>query len=278
MEILFNELSLTGQFPDIDAFIKTGLLPFIGVLKEMQGFSTLLLNKTDAWKMMATPTRTLNSLLIDNTQRNNDEFRKLKTAIADLIKEPFWDSDRKQDADTTYFLDGADIGGSSPAEACERDKVVVSFVSSPASSDPLDILRNGKHVPLLNLTRSGRLREVLWDDKQISFELYLKARFSGGKLDFSTVDKKKGFPEMTSEEQSLFIDTFRKFEELTWNQILTDKGLDYKKYHDNIGMRYQNITTYKFRASQLLRCHGYRKNDSFVVICLETDHKLSDQG
>jgi hypothetical protein len=278
VQVLFNELSLTGQFSDQDYFVRNGLLPFVGVLKEMQGFSTLLLKKSDVWGKMITPTITLHSLLINNEFRKSDEVRRFKSAIADLTKEPFWDSDYKQDADSTYFLDGADIWGSSPAEACERDKVVVSFVSSSASVNPLNIIRNGINVPLLNLTCSGELTELLWANDQISFESYLKARFSGGKLDFSRVDDKMGFSGIQTAEQSLFLDTFRKFEELPWDQIHTDKGLDYKEYHETIGMHYRGVKTYKFRASQKFRCHGYREKDSFVVIGFETDHKLSDRG
>lgn len=278
MQVLFNELSLTGQFPDQDVFIKNGLLPFVGVLKEMQGVSTLLLKKSDVWANLITPTQTLHSFLINNVSRKSDEARRLKSAIADLTKEPFWDYDSKQNPDSTYLLDGACIWGSSPAEACERDKVVVSFVSSSASSDPLDIIRNGISVPVLNLTFSGKLTEVLWANDQISFESYLKARFSGGKLNFSKVDDKLGFSGIQVAEQSIFTDTFRKFEELTWDQILTDRGLDYKEYNGTISKSYSSIKTYKFRASEKIRCHGYRERDSFVVIGFETDHKLSDRG
>jgi hypothetical protein len=87
-----------------------------------------------------------------------------------------------------------------------------------------------------------------------------------------------GFSRIQSAEQSLFVDTFRKFEELTWDQIHDDKGLDYKEYHGIIGTCYRDIKIYKFRASQKFRCHGYREKDSFVVIGFETDHKLSDRG
>lgn len=278
MQILFNELSLTGQFSDQDAFVRNGLLPFVGILKEMQGFSMLLLKKSDVWDKMITPSNTLYSFLINNAFRKSDEVRRLKSAIADLTKEPFWDSDSKQNPDSTYLLDGADIRSSSPAEACERDNVVVSFVLSSASLDPLNIIRNGVTVPLLNLTRSGKLTEFLWANNQISFESYLKARFSGGKLDFSKVDEKVDFSGIQSAEQSLFIDTFRKFEELTWDQIHDDKGLDYKEYHGIIGMSYRGIKTYKLRASEKIRCHGYREKASFVVIGFETDHKLSNRG
>jgi hypothetical protein len=72
MQILFNELSLTGQFPNQDAFIENGLLPFIGVLKEMQGFSMILLKKSDAWSKMITPSGTLHSLLVKNVRWTAD--------------------------------------------------------------------------------------------------------------------------------------------------------------------------------------------------------------
>jgi hypothetical protein len=278
MQILFNELSLTGQFSDQNAFIRDGLLPFVGVLKEMKEFSSLLLKKSNVWDKMITPTSTLYSLLVDNALRTFDEVRRLKSAIAELTKEPFWDYDSKQVAGSTYLLDGVDIRGSSPAEACERDHVIVSFVSSSASVNPLNIIRNGLNVPLTNLTYSGMLTELLWAGNQISFELYLNARFSRGKLDFSKVDDKMGFSMVQASEHYLFIDTFRKFEELTWDQIHADKGLDYKEYHERTDIRRRVGKTYKFRVSQKFRCHGYREKDSFVVIGFETDHKLSDRG
>lgn len=278
MQVLLNELSLTGQFSDQDTFIRNGLHPFVGVLKEMEGFPTLLLKKSDVWGQMITPTITLHALLINNAFRKSDEVRRLKTTIDHLTKEPFWDSDSKQNENVTYLLDGINIRGSSPAEACERDKVLVSFVSSSVSLNPLNIMRNGINEPLLNLTCAGKFTEFLWNKNKISFESYLKVRFSGGKLDFSKVDEKIGNSEIESSDQSLFLDTFRKFEELTWDQIHADKGLDYKEFHENISQSYRNVKTYKFRVSQKFRCHGYRENNSFVVIAFETDHKLSDRG
>jgi len=178
----------------------------------------------------------------------------------------------------TSCLTATDIQGSSPAEACERDKIVVSFVSSSMSLDPLNIIWNGANIPLLNLTHSGKLTEFLWNSNLISFKSYLKVRFSGGKLDFSKVDEKMSFSAIQPTEQSIFIDTFRKFETLTWTQIHTDNGLDYKEYHENIGVTYRDIKTYKFRASQKFRCHGFREKNLFIVIGFETDHKLSDRG
>ena len=114
MQILFNELSLTGQFSDQDAFMRNGLLPFVGVLKEMQGFSTLLLKKSDVWNNKITPSNTLHAFLINNAFRKSDEVRRLKSAIAGLTKELFWDPDSKQNPDFTYLFEGVAIRGSSP--------------------------------------------------------------------------------------------------------------------------------------------------------------------
>ena len=108
MQILFNELSLTGQFSDQDTFVKNGLLPFVSVLKEMQTFSTLLLKRSDVWNNMITPSDTLHSFLINNEFRKSDEVRRLKSAITGLTKEPFWDFDSKQSPESTYFFDGVD--------------------------------------------------------------------------------------------------------------------------------------------------------------------------
>ena len=55
MQILFNELSLIGQFSDQNSFVKNGLLLLVGVLKEMQFFSMLLLKKSDVWNNKITP-------------------------------------------------------------------------------------------------------------------------------------------------------------------------------------------------------------------------------
>lgn len=86
------------------------------------------------------------------------------------------------------------------------------------------------------------------------------------------------FSGIQTQEQELFIDTFRKIEELTWGQVYTDRGLNYKEFHGVISESFRDKKTYKFRASQKIRCHGYRENDLFIVIGFEVDHRISDRG
>ena len=278
MQILFNELSLAGQFSNPDAFIEEGLIPFVLVLKEMQGFSTLMLKKSDVWNHKITPSCTLHAFLIGKDYRKSDAVRRLKSSIANLTKEPFWDSDSRQDPLCSYFLGTTDIRNSSVAEACERDKIIVSFLSSPTSLNPLDIMRSNVTVSLTHLTQKGRLAEFLWNSRQISFEVYLKSYFSGSKLDFSEMDQKFGFSTIEPSEENIFNNAFKKFTALNWNEIYEDKGLDYKEYQNTINQNYRHMKTYKFRVSQKFRCHGFRKNDLFMVIGFETDHKRSDRG
>ncbi len=274
MQILLNELTLHGQFADKNEFVNIAVTPFIRILKEMRVFEAVLFKKSDVWEKMVTPTDNLHSIL--TSKGHPDEVRRFKSAMANLLGDPFWDNDSKQDPGCIYYLDGNNISGSSPAEACERDNVIVSFKPSNSSSTPLNIDRSEVIVPLLNLTSPGELREYLWSKKKITFQKYVQARFSVGKLDFSNVEKRLGFDLVQqSDQQSLFIDTFAKFEKLAWEEIYKDKGLCYKEYSNDF---FGKKKTQKFRASQKLRCHGYRDNESFVVMGFEVDHKLSDDG
>jgi len=274
MQILFNELSLDGQFQDEESFISTGLVSFIKVLKEMQSFAVLLLKKSDVWNRNATPSQNLHSLLVGSTYRAKDEIRRFKSAIANLTKEPFWDGGTRQNSETAYYLGSENISGSSLAEACERDKSVASFVKSKTSFSPIVLKKQDEEIVLMNLTAAGELTDHLWETREISFEALLKSKFPGGKLDFTHTENFS----VQVDQQSLLIDTFLKFEKMSWEQIYTDSGLNYKEFHGVIDYRCKGVKTYKFRASGKIRCHGYREKNTFFVVKFETDHKMSDKG
>jgi hypothetical protein len=281
MQILLNELSLTGQF-STTSFMETGLLPFIRVLTETQAFPiALLLKKSALWNQKVTSDSTLHELLISPQYRRSDEFRRFKSAIDLLTREPFWDTDTRQDSTASYLAAPSctlTISGSSIAEACERDQILVSFLESPTSANPLEVTKNGTPIQLLNLTQVGELTQHLWNEERISFAAYVKSKFSGGKLQFLKVDPQWGFETVQNDKQDLFITAFEKFNELTWEQILKDNGLNYKQYNNSFSRDYKGKTTYKFRVSGAMRCHGYREKDNFIVIGFETDHSLSDKG
>ncbi|NLD91596.1 MAG: hypothetical protein GX639_02895 [Fibrobacter sp.] len=277
MEILFNELSLSGQFRNENEFISKGLTKFLSMLKNVETHAVLLLKKSDTWSRNISPASTLHDLLTNPKFRKEDEILRFKSEIAKLTKEPFWDTESKQLPKISYLIDSCDYSGTSIAEACERDKMLVSFVDSHLSYSPIDILKDGSTISLTNLTRDGELTEYLWKERSISFELYVKTKYSKGKLDFSQVDSGLGFKCIDPNDDRRYLDSFELIESLSWDAIYSHTGLDYKQYHSKIASKY-NFKTYKFRVTEKMRCHGYRSGDRFVVVGFETDHKLSDIG
>ncbi len=118
----------------------------------------------------------------------------------------------------------------------------------------------------------------------MSLKKYITTHFGGGKLDFSLIDDTYGFSLIDNENQNEFIDSFRKFEELDWNAIATDKGLDYKTYNKNKkSRRYFSDNLWKkgikkFKITQWNRCFGYVNNGIFYVLRFDLDHELNDVG
>ena len=63
------------------------------------------------------------------------------------------------------------------------------------------------------------------------------------------------------------------------------QGLEYKKYTPKNdeknwfrGLKYSGQTIMKFRFSSKMRCFGYRKENKFMVLRLERDHSISENG
>ncbi|MDL2312813.1 hypothetical protein LJC68_08055 [Bacteroidales bacterium OttesenSCG-928-B11] len=156
MEILLNELSLSGQFVSEDDFVKQGLTPFvtlISTIKEHPG--NIILKRQDFWQSKVTARETIHDIFVGKSSRINDEIRKSKTLLAALINEPFWENMRRHNAPDAYEINGTDIFDSSIAEACERDRVIVSFIHTDFSSTNLSVLKNKKKLQIDNLFNSG---------------------------------------------------------------------------------------------------------------------------
>jgi len=278
VDIFINELSLSGQFTSVDNFLEDALLQFLSVLRELKDNSLDVLKVYNLWERMVTPTENFYSVL--RTKRNSDEIRKLKLAISMLEKEPFWESTKIQKENSKYILNGFDISGTSLAEACEReDKIVVSFHSSETSHHPLLITKDEVVVRVENLTKHGLFTEILWENHRVSFKSYLLTRFSKKqRLDFTRVESSMGFDIVPEADYATFINTFKLFEKLSWENIHINKGLDYKEYKGKRISHNFSGKSYKFRASRKYRCHGFRSDETFVVIGFEISHQLSNNG
>lgn len=277
MEILLNELSLEGQYISIEDFVSTALTPMLKVLKEIDSLKQLLLKSDDIFNNFITKEINFGELISKPLSIHRDEMRKLKRSIDKLSTEPFWNNTMKQ-TDSSYIWNEENIWGTSLAEAAERDKTVVSFLNSRFEDKNFEIIKDSDPIRITNITEKGDLPETLWQQDKIDFGQFVTSKFIDGKLNFSSFIDMNNFMSIDKKEQSLFLDTFRKFEELEWNQILKDQGLNYKPFHDSIPGYSGTHPLKKFRASRLIRCHGYRDSDTFFVLMLEVDHSLSDKG
>ena len=277
MEILLNELSLEGQYESKENFVSTALTPILEVMKEMTSFGKMILKSDEIFKSPITGEINLLELLKFPLSHHREETNRLKRLIDQLTKGPYWNDSTKQE-DTIYLWNNENIWGSSLAESVERDQIVASFLNSRFEERDLQILKEQNEFTVDNITRKGDIPEILWKNSNISFGDYVRNRFTHGNLDFSRFINEDDFSNINQIEQNLFLNTFRRFNEMSWNQIIQDRGLNYKAFNSSIPGYSGDHSLDKFRASRLIRCHGYREKDKFYVLALETDHSLSDEG
>jgi hypothetical protein len=277
MEILINELSLSGQFASPEQFVNEALPPLLAVLKEVDSTRDLLLKKYDLFSARIDTGTSIYDIIAGPTSRLYDEIRKFKSQLAALFENPYWEDSRKHSTDCTYIYNDNNVCNYSIAEACERDKVIISFVHPDFSMTQLSVIRNDTEIKVDNFFNKGHYTETAWKKEIINCQEYCIRKFAGGKLDFSKIDKKEGFSLLKKEDESLFIDGFRKFAELSWQQIGVDDALDYKPYPDNDNV-FKDIPykIHKFRTSRKYRCFGYVDNEIFYVLRFDLKHKLSD--
>ena len=283
--IIINELSLNGQFSDSNDFWKNGMPPFYKALRDAMSLGIRhMFKKVDFYVSQATPDKTIHDLLTAPESRIIDEARIYKSTLARTINNPFWNEYSQQDSNAHYFVEENDVSGSSVAEAAARSVCLLSFVRSVYKKHPIVVTKDKETIKVCNIWKERQLHSILFEKGELSLEKYITIHFSGGKLDFSLIDVTNGFSLIGNDNKNEFIDSFRKFEELDWNAIATDKGLDYKKYNKNKkSKRYVSNDqwekgTMKFRITKRNRCFGYVKDDVFHVLRFDLDHKLSNDG
>ncbi len=253
MDVVLNELSLDAQY--------TTEMMFLDDLQEIVKITT---------------TKTLQELLYI---KGNPLLTKLRANLLKLTSNPpYWEEDRRHSCeDNLYLYRGKDICDSGIAESVERDRVVLSFTHDDFQDIQLTIYKNGSDVfidnfldfktTLLSLLKTGAMDE----------DSFCKYYFHGTNLDFVLLNEARGFSQFGSLEKKQFIEQFKLFSKMDWDEIISSDGLQYKRYENSLtGYEAENI--YKFRVSQKFRCYGYREEDVFFVVHLEVDHTLSDRG
>jgi len=281
MEILINELSLSGQFDSVEHFVMKGLKPFIEVINEIDYKYHSLYKKSDFFQYKVTQQHTIHDTIIGSTSRQYDEIRKFKSQLLmKLFDDPYWEDNPKHSKNNVYLYNGNNVCGSSLAEASERDKMIVSFCHNDFQPEQLSVYKNNTKIKIDNLIKQGYFTQISYDRGFISFESYCREKFKNSNLNFDNIDKKEGFSLVeTEEEEKLLCEKFNTFSKMTWEEIKASIGLEYRKYdYDYEKKHFKNINENidYFKLSGKARCYGYRKDNVFFVLGFDFEHKKSE--
>lgn len=155
MDILINELSLTGQFDSVEQFVTNALHPLISLLNEVDYSHDLLYKRYDFYNTSVTKTNTIHDVLIGSISRQYDEIRKFKIRISHLFDNPYWEDNRRHSSTCKYLYNGKNVCEQSIAEACERDKIIISFIHPDFSLTELPIIKESEKIVLDNLVNQS---------------------------------------------------------------------------------------------------------------------------
>jgi len=286
MDIIINEFSLEEQFENVDAFFNS-LNEVISIQKMMDNCSMKMLKHQEIYNHKVTQEQTLHEILIDKRIRTTNELRKFKSFLHKLMTDPpFWQENQQHDSMNVYTCDyTSETHGYSLAEACERDKMVLSFKNQKFDNVSLYVRKNGEKISIINLTDTIFFAEYLKENKLLDINRYCEYRFIDTNISFSKLDPHYGFDILEEEEINIFISSFIRFSEMTWDEITLSDGLEFKKYQPAskkadwfANTPYKDKQIFKFRTNQKCRCFGYRDGDVFYVLRFEKDHKVSDHG
>jgi hypothetical protein len=162
MDILFNELSLTGQFTSREQFVNEALSPLIVLLSEIDSSKNIFYKRQDFYASLVTKTDSIHDILIGNISRQYKEVLKFKSQLRQLFDNPYWEDDRKHATACIYEYNKKNVCGHSIAEACERDKIVISFTHSDFSKVKLSVLKNKSiTIELDNLFSVGHYNTIV---------------------------------------------------------------------------------------------------------------------
>ena len=284
-EYYLNELSLNGQYLNIDEFIILNR-EFIECLRWINNKKFSVFKKSDFYRSLITSNDSVYALGGYRSSKGevNDLLRKFKLLLELINKDPFWDIG----CDYTIgecLLKEQDLIGSSLAVAALRDAATLSFVKSDYFDKILEISLDGCCKEVFSISSLYMQSEYLIHKGIVDYDTIFQIRYRETNLDFSKLEKEYGFSEFQKHEIRDCINTFDRFVNMSWEQIYNDTSLHYKAYSpsrkknwfaDDIECNMKSID--KFRCVNPKRCYGYRENDKFYVVRMERDHTISDYG
>ncbi|MEC0902572.1 MULTISPECIES: hypothetical protein [Bacillus cereus group] len=285
MKVILNEISIENRFLNLNDFLSK--------LKDIVAIYTLniqeleILKPSNLYSINLFDNIPLQTLLFDKRFNRNDEIRRLKSILSNLIQEePFWDASPLHQISDQYKCDfTTKLHSYGIAEACEREQYILSFCTDEfINCEIISVEKNADEIlEVKNIWSKKYLLDELLEKGSIDYLTYCKNRLKKTNLLFDELEEDYGFKTLNAEQSRLFINKFKEFSKMNWDQISQSSGLRYKEYSPSgiswfKGTRYEFEKIMKFRINDKYRCFGYRCGDNFKVLRFETDHKISDNG
>jgi len=277
MDVVLNELSLSGQFENDNLFLSnlSEVVKMTHLINKIENIS--LLKSNTIWNSKITTSDTLLLLL---RKKGSDLLNKLRLDLSKMsANPPYWEETQVHSCvEDSYEYSHNDICNTGLAESSQRDKVVISFEHFLYSSENIKVMKNSTEINIKNILNLKLFSQYLYDKSLINEYEFCNYFFHNTKLSFTKLDnEKRGFNFLTQEQKKLYIGQFKLFAEMSWEDIVSSDGIEYKKYQNTLS-GFREVEIYKFRISQKYRCFGYRKGEIFYIVHFEVDHKLSDNG
>lgn len=290
MDAFINEESLCNQYETIDDFLEKSEPLFkclnyivrkqkevIEIYKHSDLFSKEIVNGMKFYELKTLP--------------YNDKITKMKSILLSITDNPpYWDyqyEEIKQNFNEKYLFEQKDVGGTSIAEAVERNGILINFFNEMYNDKILQISIKTEKKELKSIYTYKYFLKELLDRKIITMDEFVQVAYKNTRLDFSEFEVKYGFSNFEKEEKQECIEAFDRFaNHIVWGDIFQDRSLCYKKYQPNnkendwfSESKYNGYNIEKFRCGQNpKRCFGYRKEGKFFVLRMDRTHDVSDNG
>lgn len=149
--VIMNDLSLAGQFSSIEEFVKEdgALMAMVMLLNKLPKDKIQIFKKQNFWECIVTKKENLHYILC---LTGHPIIRKYKSMLFNLLDDPYWDE--SMTVDTTYTYNQRDITNTCISQACESDKVILSFDHEDYQDTELKVSKGTDSLTVYNLFRA----------------------------------------------------------------------------------------------------------------------------
>lgn len=282
MNFFLNELSLCSQYSSFNDF-KDHLIEVLKMLKITGELNCRTLKKYDFYNYPFMQNQILQNVL----RERDDAITRFKSILSASLNNDFWETEQVHDSGGSYVCNLTNLlSNYSLAEASERDRLSISFQKCPSAIVDVEIIKNGaENILVKNFIKYRQLLDFFYEKEIISSADFCSSYFKDSKISFDKLIEGFGFDILDPSQTKIFIDSFKQFELMSWEEIIASDGLKFKPYTPKVsredifrGTAFAGKTIFKFRTNQKMRCFGYRDENIFYALKFEIDHSASDGG